>query len=120
MNGKLQSREKIRRILDQLGKGLTDQSVARAREQRFDCWVDRLDHAARIDGKDTVRHRVQDRCAQAFTVDKRKRQTATLADDRTEHEPRRRQSEHEELKSPKSKPHMILSLEPNDYAYLDT
>ena len=82
MNGKLQSREKIRRILDQLGKVLTDQSVARAREQRFDCWVDRLDHAARIDGEDTVRHCVQDRCAQpslSIRASDRRRRSLTIA-----------------------------------------
>ena len=60
MNGKLQSREKIGRILDQFGQVVTDQSMARAREQRFDCRVDRLDRATRINRKDTVR---QQSCA---------------------------------------------------------
>jgi hypothetical protein len=68
MNVKLQSREKIGRILDQFGKIVTDQSMARARKQRFDRRVDRLDRATRIDRKDTVRHGVQDRCTQAFTA----------------------------------------------------
>src|SRR5215471_17488173 len=114
MNGELQSREKIWPILDQFGNVVTDQSVARTREQRFNRWVDRVDLAALIDGKDTVRHRVQDRCAQAFTIDKGKRQTAAFADDCAEHEAGCSQCEHEELKSPKSNFGITVNLEPGD------
>jgi hypothetical protein len=94
--------------------------VARTREQRFDRRVDRLDAPARIDRKDAVPRRVQDRCAQVFAVDQGKRQTAALADDRTEHEAGRSQCEHEELEGPKSNLRMTLNFEPGDQADLDS
>src|SRR5262252_9509136 len=118
-NRNVQSTEKIWCILNEFGNVVTDQSVARTREQGFDGRVDRPDPAARIDREDTVRHSVQDRCAQAFTVGKSKRKAAALTNDRTEHEARCSQCEHEELKSPKSKLGMTLNLEPSDQAYLD-
>jgi hypothetical protein len=119
MNGPLQSRQKIWRILDQFGKVVTDQSVSRTREQCFDRWVDRLDPTALIDRKDAVRHGVQNRRAQAFTVDKSKRETTALTDDCTEREAGCSQCEHKELKGPKSKLRMTLNFEPRDQAYLD-
>src|SRR5215467_8400586 len=70
MNGELQSRQNIWRISDQFGNVVTDQPVAWTREQRFDRWVDRLDPTALIDREDSVGYRVQDRSAQAFTIDK--------------------------------------------------
>src|SRR6476646_7692213 len=103
MSGGFKSVKQIGYILDQFGNVVSDQLVARTREQRFDGGVDRHDPPARIDRKDAVRHRVQDRCAQALTVDKGKRQTPALADDRTEHEASRSQCEHEEVEGPKSK-----------------
>src|SRR5262249_25021131 len=119
MNGPLQSSQKIWCILDQFGKVVTDQSVSRTRQQRFDRWVDRLDPTALIHREDTVRHGVQDRCAQAFTVDKSKRQTAAFADDCPEHEACCSQCEHKELKGPKGELRMTLNFEPSDQAYLD-
>jgi hypothetical protein len=52
-------------------------------------------------------------------INKGERQTPALADDRTEHETRCSQCEHEELKGSKCKFRMTPSFEPGDQAYLD-
>ena len=119
MSGELQSVKQIGRTLDQFGNMVSDQLVTGTQEQPFDRWVDQLNPPARIAREDAVRHRVQDRCAQAFTFGKGKRQAPAFADDRTEHEAGRSQREHEQLKNPKSKLRMTLSFEPGDQAYLD-
>ena len=119
MSGELQSVKQIGRTLDQFGNVVFDQFVARTQEQPFDRRVDRLDASARIDRKDAVPRRVQDRRAAAFTVDKSKRETAALADNRTEHEAGRSQCEHEKLKGSQSGLRMTLNFEPGDQAYLD-
>src|SRR5580704_8295609 len=120
MSSELHSVKQIGHSLDQFGKVVSDQSVVWAREQSFNRWIDRLDAPVRIDRKNAVPRRVQDRCAQVFTVDQGKRQTAALADDRTEHETGRSQCEHEELEGSKSNVRMTLNFEPGDQADLDS
>src|SRR5580693_2492332 len=119
MSGELQSMKQIGHTLDQFGNVVSDQPVARTREQPFDSRVDRLDAPARIDRKDAVPRRVQDRRAPAFPVDQRKPKTAALADDRTENEAGRSQCEHQKLESPKAGLRMTLNFESGDQAYLD-
>jgi hypothetical protein len=115
----LQPAKQIGRALDQFANIVSDQSMARAREQLFHRGVDRLDIAVGIDGKDAVPCRVQDRCTSAFAVDQGKRQAAALADDRAEHEAGGSQCQHQKLESPKGGLRMTLNFEPGDQAYLD-
>jgi len=55
----------------------------------------------RIDGKNAIPRRVEDRCAPPFTVGQSKPQTSALGHNRTEHEAGRSQCQHEKLKGPK-------------------
>jgi hypothetical protein len=67
---------------DQFGNVESDQSVTRTREHPFDRRVDRANGSADIDGKDGIPHRVEDRFAAAFAVDKasdKRRRSLTTA-----------------------------------------
>jgi hypothetical protein len=60
--------KQIGHSLDQFANVVPDQSVAWTREQSFNRWIDRLDAPVRIDRKNAVPRRVEDRCAPPFTV----------------------------------------------------